>query len=188
MMAEHLDYVSAMVYPSHWAPGEYGVANPNRAAVRHRPALAPGLQEGRPRHGRTRRPVAPGLLARRRLRPGAGSRGDPGGERRRESTSTSSGTLGHLHRRRAPHRARRRPKFPTTARRTLTRHRKPDELGVVPVLMHHQLRLHGSAYDMTAVAVPRRADAALARRLLPGDRRVVRRPGGWTCRRASPRS
>jgi hypothetical protein len=29
MMAQHLDYVSAMVYPSHWAPGEYGVANPN---------------------------------------------------------------------------------------------------------------------------------------------------------------
>ena len=28
-MAEHLDYVSAMVYPSHWGPGEYGVANPN---------------------------------------------------------------------------------------------------------------------------------------------------------------
>ncbi len=28
-MAEHLDYVSAMVYPSHWARGEYGVANPN---------------------------------------------------------------------------------------------------------------------------------------------------------------
>jgi len=29
MMAEHLDYVSAMVYPSHWAPGEYGVRDPN---------------------------------------------------------------------------------------------------------------------------------------------------------------
>jgi hypothetical protein len=28
-MAEHLDYVSAMVYPSHWARGEYGVADPN---------------------------------------------------------------------------------------------------------------------------------------------------------------
>jgi len=28
-MAEHLDYVSAMVYPSHWGPGEYGVRNPN---------------------------------------------------------------------------------------------------------------------------------------------------------------
>ena len=29
MMAQHLDYVSAMVYPSHWGPGEYGVRNPN---------------------------------------------------------------------------------------------------------------------------------------------------------------
>ena len=71
-MAEHLDYVSAMVYPSHWAPGEYGVADPNARAVRDRPALARGLQEGRPRHRRARRPVAPGLLARRPLRAGAG--------------------------------------------------------------------------------------------------------------------
>ncbi|RCW40356.1 hypothetical protein DFQ14_1115 [Halopolyspora algeriensis] len=30
MMAEHLDYVAPMIYPSHWGPGEYGVANPNR--------------------------------------------------------------------------------------------------------------------------------------------------------------
>jgi hypothetical protein len=29
-IAEHVDYVAPMVYPSHWAPGEYGVANPNR--------------------------------------------------------------------------------------------------------------------------------------------------------------
>ncbi len=29
-MAEHLDYVSPMVYPSHWGPGEYDVAEPNR--------------------------------------------------------------------------------------------------------------------------------------------------------------
>jgi hypothetical protein len=29
-MAEHLDYVSPMIYPSHWGPGEYGVADPNR--------------------------------------------------------------------------------------------------------------------------------------------------------------
>jgi hypothetical protein len=27
-MAEHLDYVSPMIYPSHWGPGEYGVDNP----------------------------------------------------------------------------------------------------------------------------------------------------------------
>ncbi len=29
-MAEHADYISPMVYPSHWGPGEYGVAHPNR--------------------------------------------------------------------------------------------------------------------------------------------------------------
>jgi hypothetical protein len=29
-MAEHLDFVAPMVYPSHWAKGEYGVADPNR--------------------------------------------------------------------------------------------------------------------------------------------------------------
>ncbi len=29
MMARELDYVSAMLYPSHWTPGEYGVENPN---------------------------------------------------------------------------------------------------------------------------------------------------------------
>ena len=28
-MAREVDYISAMTYPSHWAPGEYGVANPN---------------------------------------------------------------------------------------------------------------------------------------------------------------
>ncbi len=29
-MAEHLDYVAPMIYPSHWGVGEYGVADPNR--------------------------------------------------------------------------------------------------------------------------------------------------------------
>ena len=28
-MALHVDYIYPMVYPSHWGPGEYGVANPN---------------------------------------------------------------------------------------------------------------------------------------------------------------
>jgi hypothetical protein len=28
-MAEHVDYVAPMVYPSHWGPGEYDVASPN---------------------------------------------------------------------------------------------------------------------------------------------------------------
>lgn len=29
-MAPYLDYVAPMIYPSHWGPGEYGVADPNR--------------------------------------------------------------------------------------------------------------------------------------------------------------
>ncbi|MBA2319011.1 MAG: hypothetical protein H0V93_14720 [Euzebyales bacterium] len=28
-IAEHVDYVAPMLYPSHWGPGEYGVANPD---------------------------------------------------------------------------------------------------------------------------------------------------------------
>jgi hypothetical protein len=28
-MARHVDYIAPMVYPSHWAPGEYDVASPN---------------------------------------------------------------------------------------------------------------------------------------------------------------
>ncbi|MET7768499.1 putative glycoside hydrolase [Nocardia sp. NPDC005366] len=30
LMARHVDYVAPMLYPSHWNPGEYGVADPNR--------------------------------------------------------------------------------------------------------------------------------------------------------------
>lgn len=29
-LSQHLDFVSPMIYPSHWGPGEYGVADPNR--------------------------------------------------------------------------------------------------------------------------------------------------------------
>ena len=28
-MAQHVDYIAPMLYPSHWGPGEYGVADPN---------------------------------------------------------------------------------------------------------------------------------------------------------------
>lgn len=30
LLAPHVDFVAPMVYPSHWGPGEYGVASPNR--------------------------------------------------------------------------------------------------------------------------------------------------------------
>lgn len=31
LMAEHVDYICPMVYPSHYALGEYGISNPNKA-------------------------------------------------------------------------------------------------------------------------------------------------------------
>ena len=189
MMAEHLDYVSAMVYPSHWAPGEYGVARPERAAVRHRPALARGLPEGRPRHRRARRPVAPGLLARRRLRPGPGRRGDRRRPRRGHRRVPALGPGGHLHGRRAPDRRRERPSFPKTANAaTVAKSMKPDELGVVPVLMHHQIRPNGSALRPDR----RRSSAASWRGSgATASTRCARRassPGSWTSRRARRRS
>ena len=81
-----------MVYPSHWGPGEYDVADPNgspyeivrRSIGRLRPAGA--------RHGRARRAVAAGLLARPHLRPGGGARADPRVRATAARTSSSSGT------------------------------------------------------------------------------------------------
>jgi hypothetical protein len=31
LMSQHLDFISPMLYPSHWAKGEYGIADPNRS-------------------------------------------------------------------------------------------------------------------------------------------------------------
>ena len=45
------------------------------------------------------------------------------------------------------------PKQQTAAQRAQSL--EPNELGVVPVLMHHQIREDGSSYDLTAGAVPR---------------------------------
>ena len=30
-MAQHLDFLSPMLYPSHWGKGEYGITDPNRS-------------------------------------------------------------------------------------------------------------------------------------------------------------
>ncbi len=48
---------------------------------------------------------------------------------------------------------------------------KPDELGLVPVLMHHQIRAERQRVRHDRRPVPRRARPALAGRLLPGARR-----------------
>ena len=31
LLSQHLDFVSPMLYPSHWSKGEYGIADPNRS-------------------------------------------------------------------------------------------------------------------------------------------------------------
>ena len=78
MMARELDYISAMVYPSHWTPGEYNVPNPN--AQPYDIVLASSRTSRsrctEPARGSSR---AAGLLARLRVRLRRGS----GADRRR---------------------------------------------------------------------------------------------------------
>ena len=150
MMAEHLDYVSAMVYPSHWAPGEYGVRNPNAQPY---DIVLRSLQDFQKDVRGTGARVVPWLQDFSLgvdYGPGAGAARRSRRRTTPASTSSCSGT------RRSPTR---RPRSRPTRRRSSSRSEgegdvvtgtgKPDELGVVPVLMHHQLRLHGSAYDLT---------------------------------------
>jgi hypothetical protein len=148
-MAEHVDYIAPMVYPSHWAHGEYGVANPNaqpydivlrsledfQRDVRGTGArIVPWLQDfslGLP-YG----PAQVGAEIEAAHDAGADEYllWDPG--------VTYSGSALPPDARTASF-----PKEPSVpwAPRTL----KPNELGVVPVIMHHQIREHGSSIDLT---------------------------------------
>ncbi len=148
MMAEHLDYVSAMVYPSHWAPGEYGVRNPNAQPY---DIVLRSLQDFQKDVRGTGARVVPWLQdfslgvdygpaqvgAEIQATHDAGIDEfllwDPSVTYTAAALSTDAEKV----------------KFPTKVKATFTGTGKPDELGVVPVLMHHQLRLHGSAYDLT---------------------------------------
>ncbi len=150
-MAEHLDYVSAMVYPSHWAHGEYGVANPNaqpydivqrsledfQKDVRGTGArVVPWLQDftlGSPTYG----PAQVSAQIR-----GAHDDGideyllwDPHVTYTAAALPTDARTAAF-------------PKRLTPAE--LAKSLKPNELGLVPVLMHHQIHSGGSIYDMSA--------------------------------------
>jgi peptidoglycan/xylan/chitin deacetylase (PgdA/CDA1 family) len=149
-MAEHLDYVSAMVYPSHWAPGEYGIANPNAQPydivlrslqdfekdVRGTGArVVPWLQDfslgvdygpaqvGAEIHGARDAGIDEYLLW------------DPAVTYTAAALPTDARAAAY-------------PKRRTAAE--IAKSLKPNELGVVPVLMHHQIRAGGSVYDMTA--------------------------------------
>jgi hypothetical protein len=151
MMASHVDYISAIVYPSHWARGEYGVPDPNgqpyeivqrsledfqRDVSGTGARLVPWLQDftlGSPTYGPKQ--------VKEEIR-GAHDAGadeyllwDPAVTYTARALTTDAKTAAF-------------PKRQTPAR--VSKSLKPNELGVVPVLMHHQIRPDGSAYDLTA--------------------------------------
>jgi peptidoglycan/xylan/chitin deacetylase (PgdA/CDA1 family) len=148
-MAEHLDYVSAMVYPSHWARGEYGVADPNSQPYEIVLRSLEDFQQDV--HGTGAR-VVPWLqdfslgVDYGPAQVGAEIRGahdagideyllwDPAVTYTAAALPPNARTASY-------------PKRMTPAE--IAKSLKPDELGLVPVLMHHQIRPHGSAFDMT---------------------------------------
>lgn len=149
-MAGHVDYIAPMVYPSHWGPGEYGVASPNadpydivrasltdfRQKVRGTGArIVPWLQDFS--LGVTYGPAEVGAEIE-----GARDAGvdefllwDPSVSYTADALSTDAMTATF-----------RRPVSPAEAAKNL----QPNELGLVPVIMHHQIRADvGGAYDQT---------------------------------------
>jgi peptidoglycan/xylan/chitin deacetylase (PgdA/CDA1 family) len=149
-MAEHLDYVSAMVYPSHWGPGEYGVANPNSQPY---DIVRRSLEDFRKDVRGTGARVVPWLqdfslgVTYGAAQVGAEIAGarDAGIDEYLLWDPAVTYTAAAL-----PANARTAvfPKRQSTAE--AAKSLKPDELGLVPVLMHHQIRPNGSVFDMTA--------------------------------------
>jgi peptidoglycan/xylan/chitin deacetylase (PgdA/CDA1 family) len=151
MMASHVDYISPMVYPSHWAHGEYGVPDPNgqpyeivqrslddfQRDVRGTGArLVPWLQDftlGRPAYGP--RQVRDEIRGTRDAGIDEYLLWDPAVTYTAAALPTDAMTAAYA----------KRP-TPAQAAKSL----KPNELGVVPVLMHHQIRPGGGIYDLTA--------------------------------------
>ena len=204
-IAREVDYVAPMLYPSHWGPQEYGVANPEsepyaivrrslvdfRRIVRGTGArvvpwlqdFSLGVQYGEP-EVRAQIDAASAAdidefllwdptvtytgaaLETDAALPAAGSR----------ASAPGSDELVTLPRSRSPE---------DPVRSGL----EPNELGVVPVLMYHQL-LAGRRRRLRPHArrVPRRAPAALRRRLPAGDGVSARDRGRSTSREARPRS
>ncbi len=148
MMAEHVDYISAMVYPSHWAPGEYGVRNPNAQPY---DIVLRSLQDFQKDVRGTGARVVPWLQdfslgvdygpaqvdAEIQATHDAGIDEyllwDPAVTYTAAALSTDA----------------RKATFTKPGAPPAATGLQPDELGVVPVLMHHQIRLHGSTYDLT---------------------------------------
>jgi hypothetical protein len=147
MMAEHVDYVSAMTYPSHRAPGEHGVKSPNAQAY---DVVLQSLQDFQQDVRGTGARVVPWLQdfslgvdhGPAQVKAEIQATRDAGIDEYLLWDPAATYTAAAL-----PTDARR-ARFATQTPAT-TGTAKPDELGVVPVLMHHQIRLHGSSYDLT---------------------------------------
>ncbi|HKP18275.1 MAG TPA: putative glycoside hydrolase, partial [Gaiellaceae bacterium] len=148
-IAEHVDYVAPMVYPSHWGPGEYDVANPNAQPY---DIVRRSLEDFQRDVRRTGARIVPWLQdfslgvdygpaqVRDEIR-GAHDAGidefllwDPAVTYTAAALTTDARTVTYPKR---------------SPRTTAPQAPEPDELGLVPVLMHHQIREHGSIYDLT---------------------------------------
>jgi peptidoglycan/xylan/chitin deacetylase (PgdA/CDA1 family) len=149
LMSEHLDYVAPMVYPSHWGPGEYGVRDPNAQPY---DIVLRSLQDFQKDVRGTGARVVPWLqdfslgVEYGPAQIGAEIQGanDAGIDEYLLWDPLVTYTSAAL-----PADARRVKFEKKTTAVAATGPAKPDELGVVPVLMHHQIRLHGSEFDMT---------------------------------------
>ncbi len=149
-MAAHVDYISAMVYPSHWNQGEYGVADPNAEPYE---IVRRSLEDFQKDVRGTGARVVPWLQdfslgvdygpaqVEAEIR-GARDAGideyllwDPAVTYTAAALPADALTAVFPARRPPP----RAPEAP-----------RPNELGLVPVLMHHQIRARGSEYDLTA--------------------------------------
>ena len=164
-MAREVDYVAPMLYPSHWGPQEYGVADPERepyAIVRR------SLLDFRRavRGSGARRALAPGLLARSPVRRPRRACADRRYASRRRRRVPALGSAGHVRGWSADaERAAADDRLPrdgagVAAARAAAVVRSPDdpvrsglapnEFGVVPVLMYHRLLPDGGGdYDLT---------------------------------------
>ncbi len=149
-MAEHVDYISAMVYPSHWAPGEYDVANPNAQPY---DIVRRSLEDFQKDVRGTGARVVPWLqdftlgVDYGPAQVGAEIQGarDAGIDEYLLWNAGATYTAAALP---TDARSASYPTRPTAARAAHAA--KPNELGLVPVLMHHQIRPNGSEFDMTA--------------------------------------
>ena len=211
-MARHLDYVAPMLYPSHWGPGEYDVADPNGSPyeivrrstvdfvrqVRGTGArVVPWLQDFS--LGRDYGPAE----VRAQIR-GARDAGadefllwDPAVSYTSDALDADRRDAGaRPHHRAAEGRALARPPTRPEARSEAGREARgvaskqptpglePNELGQIPIVMHHMVRAGPRGrLRPDAGGVPRRARAPLEARLRAGRDRRHRRGAGSTCRR-----